>query len=572
MEFAKIPQLIQQLMENICHPCDQYLYDYQTIYSECQQYGRICRIQHINQSPFGTLIGLMRTAKSDALKSQSQIEIAGEKLPIEWISDTPVAVAVPGLADSLQSPPNHQSPENILNRLTDGCLRTIFASSLLSLDDLCSAGSVCRRFNTIATQVFAAKYGDQAKYPECLQSDALWKMEEFFRIAPNASIDYLDFDRRNAAPITGMIVKYCRNVKKLQFNCAHEQSILELQPMFDDLTHLTLWYARHDLTDTFTSNASLEYLKVSGMTAPFRLPNVHLPRLTKLELYYAAAAETSIVEFLRLNPQLKSLAIDNLGLERALTHLPNLEELHVVSRVESSDDIDLSRFEFAAFGQLKQLKTLTIRGCTEVMSLLLRALFHAQVPLECLVLDMSEVDKVYLMTRLIGQLNAVKCLKIAHIDGETLHELAGCFGNFAEIEVFTKHLRFEHLRNALHEIERPTAVTFRLYDVGRHLLDLDAGVADEIDQIRTAREIDLEVIAEVGPMNDSDGPNMVGFNTIIRMNALFCSICRNIIYLFHKFAYFSFIKKSAETLKKHGDWLFIQDKSTSRWYSSVREY
>lgn len=493
-------------MENIFHLCDQYVYDYQILYSECQQYGRICRIQDIKQSPFGTFIVFMRTAKSDALKSQSQIEIGGEKLPIEWISDTPVPVEVARLADSLQSPPQHQSPENILNRLTDDCLRTIFASSLLSLDDLCSAGSVCRRFNTIATQVFAAKYGEEAKYLECLQSDALWKMEEFFRIAPYASIDCLDFDRKNAAPIIGMIVKYCRNVKKLQFNCAYQQSIIELQPMFDNLTHLTLWYARQDLADTFTSNASLEYLKVSGMTAPFKLPNVHLPKLNKLELYYADNAADE--EFLRLNPQLKSLAIDNLGLERALTHLPNLEELHILSRVASSDDIDLSRYEFAAFGQLKQLKTLTIGGCGQVMSLHLRAIVDAQVPLECLVLDMSQVENAYLMTGLIGQLEAVECLKIGHIDGDTLYELAGCFGDFAQIEVFSQHISLEHLLDALYNMQRYTTITLRLYDIDRHLLDWD--VLDEIGQISGGREMDLRVIAD-----DSDCPNMVGFGKFL---------------------------------------------------------
>lgn len=456
----------------------------------------------------------MRTAKTDALKSQSHIQIAGEELAIEWIEDTPFHVKVARIAEPLRSPPSQKSPEHILNRLTDDSLRTIFASNILSLDDLCSVGSVCSRFNAIATQVFAAKYGEEEKLLSSLQSDALWKIEEYFRIAPNASIDYLDFDRINAVPITGMIMKYCRNVKKLQWNCAHEQSIIDLLHNFDNLTHLILWYARHDFTGTFTSNASLEYLKVSGMTTDFKLPNIHLPKLVKLELCHArCAVEGMIEQFCRMNPQLKSLTIDTFGLVRVLPYLPNLEELRVI---DPSDEIDLSRREWSSLTRLKHLKSINIHECSQVMSFLLRALIDEQMPLECLVLDNSE-DIDYPLAE-IQQLKAVKCLKIGHINGQILHELTGCFGNFAEVTLFTQYLQLEDIRDLLRKIDHSTKITIRLYNYVGIWIIHGASVADEIDEIRRVRNIDFKVIIEIGSSaNYSDDTNLVGFNIFFEL-------------------------------------------------------
>lgn len=75
----------------------------------------------------------------------------------------------------------------ILNALNDDCLRAIFESKNLQMEDLCSLGSVCTRFNDIVKPVFASKYKDSEASYSRINSKPLWKIEEYFRVVTHTS-------------------------------------------------------------------------------------------------------------------------------------------------------------------------------------------------------------------------------------------------------------------------------------------------------------------------------------------------------------------------------------------------
>lgn len=55
----------------------------------------------------------------------------------------------------LHPTPDHNSPSNILNKLNDDCIQSIF--KLLSLRDLCTVADTCTRFQYVAQMVFSGK-------------------------------------------------------------------------------------------------------------------------------------------------------------------------------------------------------------------------------------------------------------------------------------------------------------------------------------------------------------------------------------------------------------------------------
>lgn len=479
-----------------------YQEDYYQIYPICQQYGPVCQIRDIRANPFGTLIIFMQTAKTDALKTQSTIVIGEQEYPIEWVKDELCCVDWPCIAESLKSPPDQQSPQHILNALNDDCLRTIFESNNLTIDDLCSLGSVCSHFNTIASQVFARKYKDERRSRESLESDSLWKIEEYFRIASIMSIEHSDFSYVNAAPITGFIVKYCRNLKELQWTCGYGKSVIELQPIFDNLTHVTLWDVSHHFTATLTSNASLEYLKISGMAANAKMPNLQLPKLIQLELdqLYQAADNESVELFVCLNPQLKSLKIDStvldaFGFLRSADHLQNLEQLHLVHPAETCRGDAYSRYDFTEWCRLRNLKVLHLEGGGANIKRVLQAIIDTQASLDCLIIHDANFE-AYPFTE-IGQLHAVKCLKLCRIDENILRGLTGNVNSFAEIEICSERLSFEDIRDTLRTLNHQAKLTFRLYDFGNGNVSCDADVANEIDRIRGKYGLDMNIVVEI---------------------------------------------------------------------------
>lgn len=474
-----------------------------------QQYGPVERFHSCN--PHEMDVTLWRTGKSDQLKHQTEIDIEGSNCTIEWLRDEAICIERVRVAESLLSPPDQQSPNNIVNMLNDDCLRTIFESNHLSLDDLCAIGSVCVRFNEIVKQVFAAKHKNEDDC-QALMTKTLWKIEEYFRIARNETVVGWHFD--DPASIIGMIMENCTNLKKLYWLHLEQSTLNEMRSLFDQLTYLYLSDVQScDFTDIFTSNALLTSLRICDMDDASKLPNIQLPKLASLHLFDVNTAESSLERFLQLNSQLTTITFNHcimhdFGIERALKHLPNIENLTIVDW--SRDFLRMYlRADYTYLSQLKYLKMIRFEGGHLMMKRFLCTLIDTQMTLDCLVLDNPHYgtklpsSAKYPMAE-IAQLPSIKCLKIGRLDESTLLAFTKCFGVAEEIEVFTGRVTLQGIHNALKEIDRSTKISFRLLDIDDDWLDCDDQVVDAIDKISRDRDIALQVFVEIDVKHNKD--------------------------------------------------------------------
>lgn len=112
---------------------------------------------------------------------------------------------------SLESPPNQQSPQHILNALSDDSLRAIFKSAALDLWDLVAIGSVSQRFNAIARDAFASKF--DANSGKVFDSIELWRVEECLKTfgALMTTANVLEIDDQANEIVLRLLLEHCGN-------------------------------------------------------------------------------------------------------------------------------------------------------------------------------------------------------------------------------------------------------------------------------------------------------------------------------------------------------------------------
>lgn len=442
----------------------------------------------------------MRTEQSDQLKSQSEIEIEANQYPLQWLHDKSFcmeAIDESIIPKTLLMAPDEESPEHILNALNDDCLRAIFESGYLDIDDLCSVGSVCARFNEIANPVLALKFNDDDHIRWHGNPKPLWKIEEYYRVATVRTIKPFHACLDACECTIGIIQKYCQNdLKELEWYSISQTIFTEMRPLLNRLTHLNLYHMTCDCRGIFTSDAMLECLQIEYMHRDSTLPDVTLPKLTKVELRDISTSE-AVERFFQLNNQLTSLTFDiglllHLGIERILKNLPNIEELFIIEDLRDSSPREFD-VDFTYLGELKCLKSLHIEGGEKLMKPLLRVLIDKGMTLECLILDNPGTENEYPLDE-IARLN-VKCLKIGRLGNESIIDSLKSFEHAAEVEIFSEHIEIDELPDILNAVNPSTKYTFRYLAILRGCY-CEAKHIAAIDKVRMERNIDLKVRIE----------------------------------------------------------------------------
>lgn len=463
------------------------------LYSVCQQLGTICELRGRDFLRPTVEIVLVRTTKTDRMKPRSKITIANTECYVEWVRDESNCVEMPHVSESLEPSPSQQSPQHIMNRLNYDCFRAIFESDHLSLSDLCSIGSVCRLFNAIASDVFAAKYKDEDACSKSIGSKHLWQTEEYFRIAGNiSSIDSRHFV--DLETVAEMIMKYCTNVKRLDWRCVGRPRIIDDRSLLANLTHLTLRCSGAiDLTDVLPPNSSLECLHLCDIAWNSRLPNVHLPNLVGLILKNVYPLE-SLEQFLHLNRHIKTLTIDaymvhSFGLDRVIGYLPNVEEMNIVDESSGRHATD-----YVALSRLSHLKRLRVQS-DAMLTGVPRVIIDERLPLDCLIMDNPKA--LYPMKEL-AQLRTVKCLKLGRINWHYLKTYANEMCDADEIEIFTEFICLSSIPEILCVWKRTKKVTFRILVYDEYPMG-DDPVRDvqAIADICMERGQDVRIVVEV---------------------------------------------------------------------------
>lgn len=144
---------------------------------------------------------LCRTAKTDGLKVAGALDCGNASVPIKW------AASERRLRRSEASP-------SILDHLNDHCLRQIFESRALSIEDRVSIGKSCARFNYIAAQAFAYKHSRAEHHIR--EPAALDYYADLFMLFGHhiESIILADHDIFTNLML-GFVAKYCPNVRRL---------------------------------------------------------------------------------------------------------------------------------------------------------------------------------------------------------------------------------------------------------------------------------------------------------------------------------------------------------------------
>lgn len=86
------------------------------------------------------------------------------------------------VCESLLNPPDHHSPNNILNALNDDCFRAILERNEISISDFCAFASTCTRLSHIGFAVFQRKYTEKHKFSvtETPELTSVWQLDAYF--------------------------------------------------------------------------------------------------------------------------------------------------------------------------------------------------------------------------------------------------------------------------------------------------------------------------------------------------------------------------------------------------------
>lgn len=445
----------------------------------------------------------------DSAELNRQCDIIGEMLkrPADWSNDpqrpdedesnSGKPVVSTTSTPPAPSEPDQQSQSLIMNVLNDDCLREIFEKPELRVWDLVSLANVCKRFNVIARQAFAAKY--DGKYDENgFTHIELWQMEELFRTFGQliTTIDLFEFDYPSADIVVPLMLEQCKNVTHLKCRLFFNDTALKLRSLMPRLIDLTI-ECHDDIFDAlFDSDTVYLLQKLSYKCLEPTLADVKLPHLIDFELISDRSSQWKIsnYEFFAVNPQLKVLKLKNCkfngGIDRILEHLPNLEELDDSQTCFESEKSET----FACFAQLKHLKRYACYFRRfESISFILNALHEGQVNLE-------ELSLYQILNRADNLIDALCRLK-------SLRKLGPCGGfsdqhfirlvrelsNLQSIDVFSVHsgnvipkilrqgkqLKEAYFRNTLREESSPPL--------------LDKQRMDEIDAIWRNTNMTLRV-------------------------------------------------------------------------------
>lgn len=453
------------------------------IYAECKRYGLIVSCM-VPPPDFNVRVILERSKKSDSLKPSHPIRIGNESFVLEWTRDffpDRPAREYPELV------PDQQSPHNMLNALSDDCLRVIFDK--LAKRDLCAAYSVAhvnQRFRNVVMDI----------KPEWItvsdeNCDPLWKLEKMVRIF-GASIKGADISTRRCPDIIMVfLLKYCPNLKGLKGNFQFKNTIFEMDALFPRLHLLQMYHMGCNADAVFQPNPYISSISIGSVST---LPAIRLPRLRQLRVDIGKVEISQVSRFFALNRQIEKLElfpVPNHFIPTILANLPNLQKLDVYFRHLHTDDI-------TAICQMKRLHTLRVdfnRGDAVAMLL---ALMESGIQLRVLKfvrtgslqMEPIEYDIMYLT-----QMKSLQHLELNDLcDNDLVRLFANC-NNLTGICGRSNHLTPRGIHEALkYSTHLESAILEVTLGERSHILIEQCDDIDGIARLRAEKQIDLSLM------------------------------------------------------------------------------
>lgn len=350
-----------------------------------------------------------------------------------------------GPPNPLLTPPEQDSPHQILNKLDDDCLRVVF--QFLNLNDLCNAAEACTRFNKQAKDAFSMKYKNlnmaEFKLKNENQIDSLLK--NFGPMIVSLKVSSYRFeDICRGDDFLLKIQTKCENLKDLSLEGFSDFG--QLQPLFAKLERLALEYCEfdHRMTDLLGVCKKLKKLCLDSCeTESTAYITQNFPMLEEACLNDLENLSEDVMNgFVTSNPTLEKLKI--LCFSKTFTtrwfssigqHLPNLKELEIFE--DDCTIVGNFQEDIKFLGQLKSLQLLEIVLSSNPVEPLITSLVTNETPIQRLVLRNGVIDDKAVDGLLqLKQIKVLNLSKISNLSEENLIDIAKELPELEELYLF----------------------------------------------------------------------------------------------------------------------------------------
>lgn len=305
----------------------------------------------------------------------------------------------------MDTAPLQDSPHHILNILDDDCIQLVLLQ-ITYAEDFLSAAETCVRFQSNAKKCFRSKY-KRIYISENSPRNAVTRGVYFYLIVPydcvyrflgifGNLIDWITFHNyrrtekeRLSKEVANMIAHFCgRTLKK--FEASGDDLDFNGQP-FSGLEELKLFFAT---VKNFETGSQLKKMTLQSRVFKYKKGrplnnwlNKNFPNLEEVIMDGNNIKRPVLVEFLTMNPQIKTLHIDfcvsltSSILQNIGNRVPNLECLKIkLCGRRRVDDANLET-NMKQISGLRKLKSLQIT-CMGALPTVIDTIVQNNIPIE----------------------------------------------------------------------------------------------------------------------------------------------------------------------------------------------
>lgn len=292
---------------------------------------------------------------------------------------------------AVQDPPAADSPKHILNILNNHCIQSIF-ERIDDIRDYHNAANVCTRFQANALKCFPTKLKVLEIDADMPSADALGILKLFGHLLQSVDWWESDIERLEDAEILNAITTYCAKTLKIFEIKKQNLNVSNVLPQF---TALETFATRISNVTNFESRSPLKKIEILSQPRD-RLESAwfaqSFPQLESISLRMISnLTDQMVIDFLNLNPQLRSIDIMDMNKYPKLTtaifndiglRVPRLERLRFEtwSRGISFDD------NMRQLGNLTELRNLTVAADVPADELI-QLMVDNGIPIETLFID-----------------------------------------------------------------------------------------------------------------------------------------------------------------------------------------
>lgn len=339
---------------------------------------------------------------------------------------------------------------NSLLHLNDKGLQALFER--LDIENLCQMANVCKRFRTVAEQLFTEKY-KQFKVDGRNSKISIVRrvLCKFGHLMTSFDASEAYFDDPSAFDI-GALAKYCSNdltelqLRNVTIDCA------AAAPLFRRLKKLDLTMC--DFTGStkpqqlFATMPQLEFLgfEANGMAGSCHYLVRLYPKLQELNFDISYPGYFTFLELVTMNPQLRRIIIfglpEDIFIEAVAKSTKSLERLMITPGFMSSTPEIQTKAGLLQLSKLKQLKKLRLNAGYEIYGKLLGPLMDAFAK-EKIQLDQLELSDFLIRSKDIKSLLKIKSMEIMVLNAIEQADEADVIAMATEMpQLSTLHLYF----------------------------------------------------------------------------------------------------------------------------------